>query len=115
MPATILVADDDACLLRLLEALLLAGGYLVLCAVDGAAALAVAEREHPDLILSDVMMPQLSGVELARELRALEDDSAPPILLMSAAAPDPLPEGTAFIAKPFAPDRLLRTVAALLP
>ena len=116
MPTTILIAEDDPDLLRLVALVLRTAGHTVLQAADGAEALAVAERERPDLIVSDVMMPGLSGVALAATLRAREDGHRPPILLMSGAVLRPaMPPHTAFLAKPFSVDDLLRAVAALLP
>jgi CheY-like chemotaxis protein len=114
VPATILVADGDASLLGLLVVVLHLAGHTVLQASDGAEALAVAERERPDLVLSEVTMPQLSGVELAERLRARQDGYCPPVLLMGVACPPSLPERTGFLLQPFLPDRLLREVESLL-
>lgn len=114
MPARILIAEDDADLRILVAYALEDEGYLVLRASDGAEALAIAERERPDLILSDVMMPRLSGLELAAALHARENGQTPPILLMSANRPRGLPGRVAFLPKPFDLPELLRRVAALL-
>jgi DNA-binding response OmpR family regulator len=114
-PAIVLVVDDDPDVLNMLAVVLLSANYTVLRACDGAEALAIAERERPDLILSDVNMPKLTGVELAARLRAREDGYGPPILLMSGVEPPALPDRTAFLPKPFLPDRLLQEAAALLP
>ena len=114
MAATILVADDEPYLLDLLTAILAGEGYLVLTASDGVQALTLAEQAHPALILSDIMMPRLSGVDLAARLRARTDAYRPPILLLSAVLPLHLPARTAFLAKPFDVDVLLATVARLL-
>ena len=114
MPATILIADDDASLLGLLVVVVELVGHTALQVNDGAEALAVAERERPDLVLSEVTMPQLSGVELAERLRARQDGYCPPVLLMDVACPPSLPERTGFLLQPFAPDRLLREVESLL-
>jgi len=114
MPAIVLVVDDDPDVLNMLAVTLLSANYTVLRACDGAEALAIVERERPDLILSDVNMPKLSGVELAAQLRTREDGYDPPILLISGLEPPALPERTVFLPKPFLPDRLLREAAALL-
>lgn len=114
MPARILIAEDDVGLLNLLALLLEGERYTVLRAGDGAEALAIAERERPDLILSDIMMPRLTGLELAATLHAREDGPTPPILLLSANRPQSLPGHTTFLAKPFDIATLVQTVAALL-
>lgn len=114
MPATVLVADDDADMLLLVGLALEQAGHTVIRAGDGATALAIAEQHRPDLILSDVKMLRLSGVELAARFRGRGDGYSPPILLMSAAAPAPLPERVAFLPKPFTGPTLLREIASLL-
>jgi adenylate cyclase len=83
-PARILIVDDNAANVDILRARLAAHGYELVTAADGEEAL-VAAREHlPDLILLDVMMPKLDGIEVCRRLRA--DGSMPfiPIILVTA-------------------------------
>ncbi|WP_261510701.1 response regulator transcription factor [Burkholderia multivorans] len=63
---TILLVDDDARILELLRTVLEARGYRVLVASDGEAAVSVTSAEHPDLIVTDWMMPVLDGVALCR-------------------------------------------------
>jgi len=65
----VLVADDDAEMIRLLAAKLEQLSCDVLCATDGAAALETLLAEKPDLVILDVMMPKLSGWEVAKEMR----------------------------------------------
>src|SRR5512135_3206073 len=67
--STILVADDDPQILSVISRQLTRLGYRVLEASDGAAALASARQHRPDLILLDVLMPHMSGWEVAREVR----------------------------------------------
>jgi two-component system sensor histidine kinase/response regulator len=115
MADTILIADDEEFIVDLLATLLEDEGYRVLRAYDGLEALTLAERERPDLVLSDVMMPRLSGIELARRLRISEDGSGPPIVLLSAVDPPrDLPERTIFAPKPFDLEHLATLVARLL-
>jgi two-component system, cell cycle response regulator len=80
----ILIVDDHEDNVELLRARLEARGYLTLSAADGEEALEVAVREKPDLILLDVMMPKVDGIEVARRLKA--DKSLPfmPIVLQTA-------------------------------
>lgn len=66
----ILVVDDEPDILELLEYNLLKEGYQVLTAANGAAGVAIAEKERPDLIILDIMMPKMDGVEVCRHLRS---------------------------------------------
>jgi class 3 adenylate cyclase len=85
-PPRILVVDDTAANVHILQLRLAAQGYDVLTAADGEAALATARESLPDLILLDVMMPKLDGLEVCRQLRA--DPSFPftPIIMVTAKA-----------------------------
>ena len=111
-PRTVLVVDDDPMILRLLDRLLSSGGFRVRTAPDGLAALAEIDAEAPDVVLTDVMMPELDGIGLARRVRELGHRM--PVVLMStdeqagAAAPD-LP----FLPKPFDLGRLRELVGQL--
>lgn len=83
-PAMILVVDDNLSGLEILEARLMANGYQVITATDGEAALAVARGRRPDLILLDIMMPKVDGIEVCRRLKA--DAALPfmPIIMVTA-------------------------------
>jgi adenylate cyclase len=83
-PPRILIADDNAMNLDILQTRLAIHGYDILTATDGEAALALARDEQPDLILLDVMMPKLDGFEVCRRLRG--DPALPfmPIILVTA-------------------------------
>ena len=85
-PARILVADDTPANVRMLETRLGRDGYEVVVARDGEEALAVARQARPDLILLDVMMPKLDGIEVCRRLKA--DAALPftPIIMVTALA-----------------------------
>ena len=67
---TILVVDDEVGLIDVLEAYLRDEGYDVLRATDGRAAVDVTLREHPDLVLLDLNLPKISGLDAFREIRA---------------------------------------------
>ena len=83
MPAeTILVVEDDPAIRKALQMNLQLEGYRVLCAEDGEQGRRVCLAESPDLLLVDLMLPQLGGVDLIRELRLSEVDA--PILVLSA-------------------------------
>jgi signal transduction histidine kinase len=81
---TILVVDDDPRNVRLVESMLKPSGYAILQAYDGREALRRVEEERPDLILLDVMMPELSGFELCTMLRARHETRLLPILMVTA-------------------------------
>lgn len=83
---TILVVDDEPDLLELLEVNLKAAGYAVLTAGDGAEALRKARDRLPDLIVLDLMLPEIDGVEVCKSLRRNAATSAIPILMLTARA-----------------------------
>jgi CheY-like chemotaxis protein len=85
-PGVILVVDDEGPVRDFLALVLEELGHRVLAAVDGRHALAIAADEHPDLVISDVMMPLMAGVELTRRLKAGEAGGRNlPVILMSSA------------------------------
>ena len=83
---TILVVDDVVQNRAMLLDTLVPLGFEVLSASDGREALVVAERERPDLILMDVMMPVMDGLEATRRLRLLAEFASTPIVAVSASA-----------------------------
>jgi len=113
----ILVVDDDPEILSLLKRGLSYEGYAVETASNGAEALAKAREKEPDLVVLDVMMPEMDGVEVARRLRQAGDV---PILMLTArgTVADRVAglDGGAddYLVKPFAFDELLARVRALL-
>lgn len=111
--ATILIADDESPIVALLRDLLEEEGHTVLAAHNGREALALARVEHPDLVLSDVMMPLMDGVQLARLLREEAITREVVVILMSAAPPPALAAvgAAAFLAKPFDLDEVNRLIA----
>ena len=112
MSPTILVVDDDAALRCLLAITLDDAGYRVEEAQDGIQALEQLGWCSPDLILTDIRMPRLDGLELAR---LLAPHTPPiPLILMSA---DPIPPNCSlpFIRKPFEISALLTLMARTLP
>ena len=80
----ILIVDDDAQIRKMVTLFLERRGHTVLCASDGEEALRVVGTEVPDLVVTDVMMPKMDGIELARRLRGHPRTSAVPILMLSA-------------------------------
>src|SRR3989440_428513 len=85
-PARILVADDTPANVRMLEKRLQHNGYHVVIARDGEEALAVAHATHPDLILLDIMMPKVDGIEVCRRLKGDPAFPFTPIIMVTALA-----------------------------
>jgi CheY-like chemotaxis protein len=80
----ILIVDDDARNIRVMAAMLSAEGYITLSAGSGQDAVQVAKTEHPDLILLDVMMPDMNGFEVVEKLKALPATRDIPIVMVTA-------------------------------
>ena len=84
MEKSILVVDDESELVELMKMGLEANGYQVITASDGKAGLETAVREKPDLILLDLMMPEMDGYEVLRRLRRLPAMRAIPVIMLTA-------------------------------
>jgi two-component system, OmpR family, alkaline phosphatase synthesis response regulator PhoP len=112
----ILVVDDDAKIVELVKLYLSRDGYTVLTAYDGKDALRLARETHPDLIVLDIMLPGMSGLEVCRTLRA---ESSVPIILLTAKTTeqdriDGLDLGADdYVPKPFSPKELAARVRAV--
>jgi CheY-like chemotaxis protein len=115
--ATILVCDDDASLRELVRAVL-GSGYRFVEAADGTEALEITRELRPDLIVLDVMLPGLSGIEVLEEIRndgELRDLKVVVITAWSHAELEAHVAGAdRFVSKPFDPDDLSRAVEELL-
>lgn len=83
MTKRILLVEDDRFLRRACEAGLRQTGFTVLTAADGVEALEVAQRERPDLVLLDLLMPRLPGIEVLRALKASAETRDIPVLVLS--------------------------------
>ncbi len=114
----ILVVDDDPKILSFMRRGLSFAGYAIDMAADGEEALAIARDQAPDLVVLDVMLPGVDGLEVCRRLRAGDPDL--PILMLTAR--DRVPDRVAgldagaddYLVKPFAFDELLARIRALL-
>jgi two-component system, OmpR family, response regulator MprA len=114
----ILVVDDDRAVRQSLRRSLIFNGYDVNVAADGVEALERIERQRPDLVLLDVMMPRMGGLETCQRMR--EQGCTTPVLLLTAhdgvtARDDGLAAGADdYLPKPFALDELLGRIRTLL-
>jgi DNA-binding response OmpR family regulator len=120
MAPSVLVIDDKADLVRLLEYNFSKAGYQVLTAASGEKGLATAQKEAPDVVLLDVLMPGLDGWEVCRRLRQdLSTSSLPVIMLTAKAAEEDRVLGLElgaddYVTKPFGVRELLLRVKSLL-
>lgn len=114
--AHILAVDDSTSMRQMVVFTLKGAGYQVTEAADGQAALDLAKSQKFDLVLSDVNMPRMDGIALAKELRSLPDFKFTPILMLTTEAGlNKKQEGkaagaTGWIVKPFNPEQLLATI-----
>ncbi|WP_344902333.1 response regulator transcription factor [Actinomadura meridiana] len=114
----VLVVDDEANIRDLIEVALRFHGFTTVTAGTGEAALAVAEHDRPDLILLDVMLPDLDGFEVCRRLRA-GGDQVPVIFLTARDTPSDTVTGLTlggddYVTKPFSIEALIARVRAVL-
>ena len=120
MPAKVLLVEDDPVILRLLEVNFELEGFDVVLARDGQEGIEQARAAKPDLVISDIMMPNVSGLELVTTLKADAATADIPIILLSAKAQSAdLKAGMEagaddYVTKPFEPLELVDRVQALL-
>lgn len=118
--ASILAVDDSASMRQMVSFTLKGAGFDVEDAEDGVQALECAKKRTFDLVLSDVNMPNMNGIELVKELRQLADYKFVPILMLTTeSAGDMKLQGkqagaTGWIVKPFNPEQLLSTIKRVL-
>jgi DNA-binding response OmpR family regulator len=116
----VLIAEDDDSLRRLLELRLTAEGYDTRGAADGLLALKAVESWTPEVVVCDVMMPHMSGLSVARELRSRPDTKTVPILFLTARCFDEDIQqvmtlgGMTYLGKPFDFNRLEATLRSLM-
>lgn len=111
----VLVIEDEEHVAELLADVLGEEGYRVVIAPDGPQGLDYVARYRPRLVLCDLMLPGLSGLEIVQQLRATPGAYQPIVVLMSAAAPPrERPDDVQFISKPFSIDTLVQQVRGLL-
>ena len=117
---TVLVIDDDPVILELLRVNFEIEGFDVITATDGEEGLARAQAEHPDVVISDVMMPRRDGLQVLSELKGdPETESLPVILLSAKAQKSEIQHGLDlgaddYITKPFDPIQLIDRLNAVV-
>lgn len=113
---TILVVDDEPYMIRLLQHHIQRAGYRMVKATNGREALERIREDQPSLVLMDVMMPELNGLEVLAELRKREETKLLPVIIMTANAQRFTREEaeaagvSAFLTKPFSPTQLMTEV-----
>ncbi|MCW2564544.1 MAG: response regulator containing a CheY-like receiver domain and a domain [Mycobacterium sp.] len=118
IPVTALAVDDEPANLRLLDAVLTPRGYRILTASSGAEALALLETEEVDIVLLDIVMPEMDGHEVCRRIRSKPATEFLPVVMITASGSEQrlaaLESGADdFVTKPFDKSELLARVASL--
>lgn len=119
MSKTILLVDDEPHVLEVLKVTLEDLGFRLLEAVDGPSAISVAQAESPDLVVLDVMLPNMSGLELCRTLKESVSEELPIIMLTARSGEEDARAGLdagadRYLTKPFSPLTLMTEVVRLL-
>ncbi|MGH7817883.1 MAG: response regulator [Candidatus Binatia bacterium] len=121
MSKTILYVEDNEFNLKIVRQLLSRTSYRLIEAMDGETGVTTAQNEMPDLILMDVQLPKLSGLEATRQLRADAKTAAIPIVVITSFALSGDAEkakaagASAYLAKPYSPRELLQMIRDLVP
>lgn len=116
----ILLIDDHDSVLKLLEAVLKVRNYEVCYASSGAEGLEMAQKESPDLVLLDVMMPGMDGFKVCQALKQADATKSIPVVFLTARGEDTDREmgqrvgGEGFIKKPFRSSDLMTTISELI-
>lgn len=120
MSKTILIADDSESIRELLEMTLVKEGYQVIKTEDGAVALSQLNGQNIDLIITDLNMPNMDGIELIRQVRKTDRYSMTPVIFLTTESQAGKKEearlagATGWIVKPFMPEKLLSVVQKVI-
>jgi two-component system chemotaxis response regulator CheY len=120
MAKTILIVDDSASVRQVVSIALKRAGYDVVDAVDGEDALTKLDGRKLHLVISDVNMPRLDGIEFLKRMKALPAYRFTPVIMLTTEAGDNKKQlgreagAKAWVVKPFQPDQLLAAVAKLI-
>lgn len=116
----VLIVEDDGDILQLLRFTLEAAGFVVVTASTGRAALEIAERQIPSLVLLDLMLPGMGGLDVCRELKRMPATGAVPVIMLTARGEEVdrivgLELGADdYVTKPFSPRELVLRIRAVL-
>lgn len=116
-----MTVDDAATVRKMVSFTLRGAGHQVLEAADGTDALALLQSRQVDLVITDVNMPRMNGIDLTRQLRGLSHMAKTPIILLttesesSKKAEGRAAGATGWIVKPFTQEQLLALIAKVLP
>src|SRR5687767_2709067 len=118
--AHILVAEDERDIRELITFTLTFAGHKITQAANGEQAVELAQKVLPDLVMTDVRMPKMTGYEACKKLKTIDETKNIPVVILSAKGQDEEIEAGReagaldYILKPFAPDELTRRVAEIL-
>lgn len=118
---TVLAADDSATMRQMVGFCLKQAGYAVVEAQDGVDALTKLKAQKVDLVITDLNMPRMNGIDLIKQIRTLPGYRFTPILMLTTESQEPRKrEGqaagaTGWIVKPFDPPQLLKVIRRVLP
>ena len=118
---TIMTVDDSASMRQLISLTLTQAGHKVIEAVDGRDALTKLGSTTPDMVIADLNMPNMDGIELIRQARALPKLKFTPIIMLTTESQDQKKQegkaagATGWLVKPFRPEQLAGVVNKLLP
>lgn len=118
MKRRVLVAEDDPLIRQILETILDLEEFEVAVATDGAEALAIYGAERPDIVVLDVQMPGVDGLEVCRRIKADGGEGVPVIMLTARDTPEDVRAGKdagadAYLTKPFSPLALIDTISRI--
>ena len=120
MKSTVFIVEDSRTMRNLVRGVLEGDGYDVRESPDGRQALAALQSLSPDLVITDINMPELDGINLVREIRKLPALRRTPVLILTTESDDEIKASaraagaTGWIGKPFRPDQLLQVVSRVL-
>ncbi|MBS9476615.1 response regulator [Ancylobacter radicis] len=121
MPKTVLIVEDNELNMKLFNDLLEAHGYITVGTRHGGEAMGLARKHRPDLILMDIQLPEMSGIDVTRALKADPELRAIPVIAVTAFAmkgdEERIREGgcEAYLSKPISVSKFLETVRHFLP